>query len=189
MAEAESFIELDPRKEKFESSKPKETCNGGRDHKEDGNGNGGNEQSKISGMSKENEAEPVEFETLKLGSVILKSAKVKRDRKQKGLMYVDINITGQRKSVLINTELSDLFIFEKVMGKLHLSVSKSTKKIKIVNSKEVPIVGVEQKVSRDTRDGTKVLLVIQLAKDVPCGWDIDLVYDSATKTPLEMLYG
>ncbi|KAK5774593.1 hypothetical protein PVK06_042449 [Gossypium arboreum] len=38
----ESFIELGPRKDKFESSKSKETSNCRGNHKEDGNENGGN---------------------------------------------------------------------------------------------------------------------------------------------------
>ncbi|PPS00202.1 hypothetical protein GOBAR_AA20466 [Gossypium barbadense] len=63
----------------------------------------------------------------------------KRDCKQKGLMYMDINITGQRKSALIDTEELSLFISEKVVSKLGLSISKLTKRIKLV-----PIVGVAQ---------------------------------------------
>ncbi|KAG8472591.1 hypothetical protein CXB51_034383 [Gossypium anomalum] len=39
MVKGESFVELSSRKDKFESSKPKETCNGGEEHEEDGNGN------------------------------------------------------------------------------------------------------------------------------------------------------
>ncbi|KAH1130651.1 hypothetical protein J1N35_002029 [Gossypium stocksii] len=42
-------------------------------------------------------------------------------------------------------------------------------------------------VSREIRDGTKVFLAIQLAKDVLRGGNIDLVDRSAMKTSLEML--
>ncbi|MBA0712290.1 hypothetical protein Golax_011401, partial [Gossypium laxum] len=44
IAEAESFVELGPRKDMFKSSKPSETRNGGGNHKEehDKNGNSGN---------------------------------------------------------------------------------------------------------------------------------------------------
>ncbi|MFQ6621843.1 hypothetical protein Gotur_002517 [Gossypium turneri] len=42
MTEVESFIELGLKKDKFKSSKPKEIDNGGRNHEEDGNENGGN---------------------------------------------------------------------------------------------------------------------------------------------------
>lgn len=44
ITDAESFVELGPRKDKFETSKPKETDNGGGDHKEerDKNDNGDN---------------------------------------------------------------------------------------------------------------------------------------------------
>ncbi|PPR98187.1 hypothetical protein GOBAR_AA22485 [Gossypium barbadense] len=94
-------------------------------------------------VSKEVEGD-LKSEALKLRSMILNSAKAKRDRKQKGLMYMDINIASQRKSALIDTGASDLFISRKDMGKLGLSVRKSTKKIKIVNSKKVLIVEVAQ---------------------------------------------
>ncbi|MFQ6646357.1 hypothetical protein Gotur_020223 [Gossypium turneri] len=96
-------------------------------------------------------------EALKLGSMIINFAKAKRDHKQKGLVYVDINIITQRKSDLINTRTFDLFILKKVI------------------------------VSRDMRGGTKVLSAIQLAENVPYGKNIDLVDQSATKTSLEML--
>ncbi|KAH1032350.1 hypothetical protein J1N35_044524 [Gossypium stocksii] len=39
MVEPESFVELSLRKDEFESSKPKETCNGGEECEEDRNGN------------------------------------------------------------------------------------------------------------------------------------------------------
>ncbi|MBA0735596.1 hypothetical protein Gogos_019431 [Gossypium gossypioides] len=35
MADAEFFVELGPKKDKFESSRPKDTCNGGGDHEKD----------------------------------------------------------------------------------------------------------------------------------------------------------
>ncbi|PPS12026.1 hypothetical protein GOBAR_AA08605 [Gossypium barbadense] len=94
-------------------------------------------------ISKGVEAKP-ESETLKLGSMILNSVKVKRDRKLKRLMYVDINIAGQKKSALFDTGASNLFVSEKTVGKLGISISKSTKKVKTVNSKEVPTMGVAQ---------------------------------------------
>ncbi|KAH1032115.1 hypothetical protein J1N35_044289 [Gossypium stocksii] len=158
MVVAESLFELVPRRNKFKSSKPKETGNSQGDEEgsfENSNDNSGNgnprmesgspivnqrghlsklrelkrikkksvdyflccglhrmwdcpELSKISTTNKE-KAEPVESKVLKHGSMILSSTKVKRDRKQKGLI-------------------------------------ESTKKIKIVNSKEVPTVGVAQRV-------------------------------------------
>lgn len=57
-------------------------------------------------------------------------------------MYIDINIADQKKSVLINTGASNLFISENVMCKLGVLVRESTKKIKIFNSKEVSTVDV-----------------------------------------------
>lgn len=55
---------------------------------------------------------------------------------------MDINITGQRKSVLVDTGALDLFILEKVASKLGLSIRKLNK-IKMVNFEEVPTTGVE----------------------------------------------
>ncbi|MBA0576634.1 hypothetical protein Golob_024801 [Gossypium lobatum] len=43
MAEVKTFFELGLKKDKFKSSKPKETGNGGGDYEEDKNGNGGND--------------------------------------------------------------------------------------------------------------------------------------------------
>ncbi|KAH1121673.1 hypothetical protein J1N35_004833 [Gossypium stocksii] len=72
---------------------------------------------------------------MRLG-LIVHSAKVKRNHKQKGLMYVDINIAGQRRRALIDIRASNLFILGKAMGKLGLSISKMTKKIKTLNFDE-----------------------------------------------------
>ncbi|KAK5794174.1 hypothetical protein PVK06_035383 [Gossypium arboreum] len=105
---------------------------------------------------------------------------------------------GRRRSALVDMTTSNLFISEKVMSKLGLSVSKSTKKINMINALLVPFVDficilhTQQQqfvvpVSRDMRDRTKVLPVIQLAKDVSCGGNNDLVDRNATKTPLKML--
>ncbi|MBA0877939.1 hypothetical protein Goshw_016456 [Gossypium schwendimanii] len=112
--------------------------------------------------TKEIEAEPIDGKVLELGSLILKSAKAKRDRKP-----------------------SNLFISKKIVGKLDFSVSESTKKIKTVNSKEVPSVGIVQEInvllvpfadcmcildiqqqcvvlkSRDMRGGTKDKIMMQ----------------------------
>lgn len=57
---------------------------------------------------------------------------------------MDIKIVGQKKSAFIDTRPPDLFISKKIVGKLDLLVSESTKKIKTVNSKEVPTVGIVQ---------------------------------------------
>lgn len=43
---------------------------------------------------KDDKAEPDEERVLRLGSMILNFAKVKRDRKKKSLMFVDINIAS-----------------------------------------------------------------------------------------------
>ncbi|MBA0789164.1 hypothetical protein Gotri_026810, partial [Gossypium trilobum] len=63
----------------------------------------------------------------------------KRNGKE-GLMFVDINITSQKRSALIDTGASDLFISEKAAKKLSLSIKKSNKKIKTINFEEAPTV-------------------------------------------------
>ncbi|MBA0754745.1 hypothetical protein Gogos_005536 [Gossypium gossypioides] len=66
----------------------------------------------------------------------------KKRNGEKGLVFVDINIVGQKRSALIDMEASDLFISEKAAKKLVLSIRKSNKKIKITTSKKAPTVGV-----------------------------------------------
>lgn len=84
---------------------------------------------------KEYKAEHDEERVLRLGSMILNYAKVKRDHKQKQLMFMDINIAGQRRSALVYMGTFNLFRSKKAVGKLGLSISISTKRIKTVNSK------------------------------------------------------
>ncbi|KAH1129908.1 hypothetical protein J1N35_001286 [Gossypium stocksii] len=86
------------------------------------------------GKEREN-AKLDESKASKLESMILTLAK--RNSRQVGSMFMDINIVGQRKSALVDTRELDLFILEKVIGKLGFSVRKSNKKIKTMNSKEV----------------------------------------------------
>ncbi|MBA0751871.1 hypothetical protein Gogos_000764, partial [Gossypium gossypioides] len=66
----------------------------------------------------------------------------KKRNGEKGLIFVDINIAGQKRSALIDTRSSDLFISEKAAKKLGLSIRKLNKKIKIGTSKKAPTVGV-----------------------------------------------
>ncbi|MBA0794292.1 hypothetical protein Gohar_018639, partial [Gossypium harknessii] len=58
MAEAESFVELGPTKDKFESSKPNEKGNGERYHEEDeeGHSDDGNNTDSTSGNEKPRDA-------------------------------------------------------------------------------------------------------------------------------------
>ncbi|KAE8720538.1 hypothetical protein F3Y22_tig00019093pilonHSYRG00019 [Hibiscus syriacus] len=88
---------------------------------------------------KENEGE--ESETLKLGS-ILSTMEVKKGRKKKGLMYVDITVAGQKMSALVDTGASELFMSEQIAKRLGLHVEKATGSIKTVNVEEVPIAGI-----------------------------------------------
>ncbi|MBA0750538.1 hypothetical protein Gogos_001949 [Gossypium gossypioides] len=43
-------------------------------------------------------------------------------------MFVDINITGQKRSSLVNTGALDMFISKKAAGKLGLLIKKSNRK-------------------------------------------------------------
>ncbi|KAE8706830.1 cytochrome P450 78A7-like [Hibiscus syriacus] len=88
---------------------------------------------------KENDG--VESETLKLGS-ILSTMEVKKGRKKKGLMYIDITVASQKMSALVDTGASELFMSEQIAKRLGLYVEKATGFIKIVNAEEVPIAGV-----------------------------------------------
>ncbi|MBA0819769.1 hypothetical protein Gohar_021130, partial [Gossypium harknessii] len=85
------------------------------------------------------EAKPIEENTSRVNTMVLIPNK---RNGEEGLMFVDINITGEKRSALIDTGASDLFISEKAMKKLRLSIKKSNKKIKTVNSDEASIVRV-----------------------------------------------
>ncbi|MBA0683543.1 hypothetical protein Goari_025192 [Gossypium aridum] len=145
MVKAKSFVELGPKKNKFKSSKPNETDNSRGDHEEKGQVKNCNEvNDKTSGNRKPHNGK------------WKPNNKLNRPMKcflcdgphMKGFMYVDINIAGQRKSAFVDTGASDLFISKKVVGKLNLLVIKATKKIKMVNFNEFPIVGVAQGVEQ-----------------------------------------
>ncbi|MBA0735699.1 hypothetical protein Gogos_019521 [Gossypium gossypioides] len=84
------------------------------------------------------EAKPIERKTSRVNSMVL--IPKKRNGKE-GLIFVDINIAGQKRSALIDMRASDLFILEKAAKKLGLSIKKSNKKIKTVNSEETSTVG------------------------------------------------
>ncbi|MBA0646067.1 hypothetical protein Goklo_014061, partial [Gossypium klotzschianum] len=143
-----TFFELGSKKDKFKSSKPKETGNGGGDYEKDENGNGGNGngcngkppnwkrkstnrpkgpvkcflcddlhmmrdcQMKYMFSTTEGDDEPTRASTK---SMILNPIQAKRDRKQKGLMYMDINIAGQKKSAVIDTRVLNFFISDKAL--------------------------------------------------------------------------
>ncbi|MBA0727146.1 hypothetical protein Golax_000162 [Gossypium laxum] len=100
-------------------------------------------KSVISAIKKKGEpkekAKPIEKKTSMVNSIVL--IPKKRNGKE-GLMFVNINIAGQKRSALVDTGAWDLFISEKAAKKLGLSIKKSNRKIKTVNSKEAPTVGV-----------------------------------------------
>ncbi|MBA0738431.1 hypothetical protein Gogos_011784 [Gossypium gossypioides] len=73
------------------------------------------------------EAKPIEGKISRVNSMVLIP---KKRNGEEGLMFVDINIAGQKRSALIDTRALDLFISEKATRKLDLSIKKSNKKIK-----------------------------------------------------------
>ncbi|KAE8692821.1 cytochrome P450 78A7-like [Hibiscus syriacus] len=104
-----------------------------------------------------------ESETLKLGS-ILSTMEVKKGRKKKGLMFIDITLAGQKLSALVDTSASELFMSEPVANRLGLHVEKASGSIKTVNAKEVPIVGVVKGIELTVGgwSGTEAIKVIPL---------------------------
>ncbi|MBA0642803.1 hypothetical protein Goklo_027144 [Gossypium klotzschianum] len=82
-------------------------------------------------------AELVEDKVFELVSMMLNSVKENMDRKQKRLMYVDINITGKRKSALIDMRASYMFISEKAVE--HRLGNRSVKKttLEMLNGKQI----------------------------------------------------
>ncbi|KAE8727650.1 RNA-directed DNA polymerase-like protein [Hibiscus syriacus] len=86
-------------------------------------------------------------ETLKLDS-ILNTMEVKKSRKKKGLMFIDVNVAGQRLSTLVDPDTSELFMSEYVAKRLGLHVENQY--IILVN--------------RGPGVGAKVLFVIQVLK-------------------------
>ncbi|MBA0749362.1 hypothetical protein Gogos_003306, partial [Gossypium gossypioides] len=107
------------------------------------------------------EADHVERKTSRVNSKVFISKKMDGNE---GLMFVDINIVGQKRRALIDTKALDLFISEKAAKKLGLSSRKTNKKIKTVNSEEVPTVGVIRNVELQIGEwkGNEELEVIQL---------------------------
>ncbi|KAH1091744.1 hypothetical protein J1N35_019001, partial [Gossypium stocksii] len=85
------------------------------------------------------EVEPAERKTSRVNLMVLISKKMDDNE---GLMFVGINIAGQKRSTLVDTRASDLFISEKTAKKLGLSIKKSNRKMKMVNFEEALNVGV-----------------------------------------------
>ncbi|MBA0753333.1 hypothetical protein Gogos_019986 [Gossypium gossypioides] len=103
----------------------------------------------------------VEKKLLMINSMVL--IPKKRDERE-GLMFVDINIASHKRSALIDTRASNLFMSESAARKLGLSIRKSNKKIKTVNSMEGPTVGVAQNIELQIGEqkGKEEFEVIQL---------------------------
>ncbi|KAH1056553.1 hypothetical protein J1N35_034618 [Gossypium stocksii] len=113
------------------------------------------EQSKTSAISKENEVEPVESQS-KSGLIDTRAIDLFTLEKVMGVELQISQWKGKEEFEVIHLDdynfVLGLNFFDKIndllvpfiMGKLDLSVSESTKKIKTVNSKEVSTVGVAQ---------------------------------------------
>ncbi|KAH1055723.1 hypothetical protein J1N35_033788 [Gossypium stocksii] len=124
------------------------------------------------------EAKPIEKKTLRVNSMILFPKKRYGDE---GLMFIDINIVGQKRSALDDTGASDLFILEKAVKKLGLSIKKLNKKIKTIHIVTGPLTKIVMSVHRDMKVRTKVLSSIQLVEDVSYERNIDSIEWDATK--------
>ncbi|MBA0756335.1 hypothetical protein Gogos_005458 [Gossypium gossypioides] len=107
------------------------------------------------------EAKPIEKKTSRVNSMVLIP---KKRNGGEGLIFVDINIAGQKRSVLVDTRASDLFISKKATRKLGLLIKKLNRKIKTVNSKEALTVGVVHNVELQIGEwkGKEEFEVIQL---------------------------
>ncbi|MFQ6654284.1 hypothetical protein Gotur_025340 [Gossypium turneri] len=162
MMVAESLVELAPRKDRFESSKPNRRGNGGY-HEEDeegqnydGNGSSSDgddrklrngkwrpnspkenrgklrcyfckgqhmkrdcpKVSSVSAIKRNDELEevkPIEGKPSRVNSMVLIP---KKRNGKKGLIFVDINIAGQKRSAVIDTGASNLYISKKAARKL-----------------------------------------------------------------------
>ncbi|KAE8734320.1 hypothetical protein F3Y22_tig00000773pilonHSYRG00160 [Hibiscus syriacus] len=99
-----------------------------------------------------------ESETLKLGS-ILSTMEVKKGRKKKGLMFVDVNVAGQKLSALVDTGASELFIF---LDRINAFPVPFADCLCILDPKQQCIVPV----SRGSGVGARVLSAIQFSKAV-----------------------
>ncbi|MBA0756605.1 hypothetical protein Gogos_020935 [Gossypium gossypioides] len=88
----------------------------------------------------------------------------KKRNGEEGLMFMDINIAGQKRSALIDSRASYLVISKKAAKKLGPSIKKSNKKIKTVNSQEASTVGVVHNVELQIGEwkGKEDFEVIQL---------------------------
>ncbi|OMP08896.1 hypothetical protein COLO4_06016, partial [Corchorus olitorius] len=76
----------------------------------------------LSAIAREEQQPVKEKETLKLGSILL-SVEPKKRRK-KGLMFVDMEVAGQKVNALVDTGASHLFVSEGGTKKLGLKVDK-----------------------------------------------------------------
>ena len=97
-------------------------------------------RNKFSVIAREEDDES-DRDTLKFGSIILNSIKVKKFGKRKGLMLIDIMVAGTKITTLVDTGASDLFVARRIAKRLGFKVSKGNRWIKIVNFKEVPTIG------------------------------------------------
>ncbi|MBA0555779.1 hypothetical protein Golob_025935 [Gossypium lobatum] len=155
MMVAESLMELVSRRNKFESFKPNRRGNGWYyEEYQEGYNDYGNTNSSDSGNEKPRNGKwrpnssnekrgklrcylckgpHMKRDSLKVSSVstIKRNDELEEKRNGvEGLMFVDINIAGQKRSTLVDTGASDLFILEKAEGKLGLSIKKSIGKLK-----------------------------------------------------------
>ena len=96
---------------------------------------------RLASLVKADEEPPQETRTL--GALrILSSVQAKGTKPERGLMFADVGLKGQKVKALIDTGASDIFMSEAMARKLRLPVEKGTGLLKTVNSTEVPTLGV-----------------------------------------------
>ncbi|KAK5833077.1 hypothetical protein PVK06_016889 [Gossypium arboreum] len=93
------------------------------------------------------EVKLIEEKTSRVNSMVLFC---KNKDGEERLMFVEINIAGQKLSTLVDMGVLDLFTSEKATKKLGLSIRKLNKKIKMVNTEEALTVRVDRNVELQT---------------------------------------
>ncbi|KAI4380099.1 hypothetical protein MLD38_006324 [Melastoma candidum] len=84
----------------------------------------------------------MKLEALKL----LKAIQGKATYESKGLMFVEVWATSKKLNALVDTGASNLFILKEAVEKMGLRIEKGRGRIMIVNSVEVPAIGIAREV-------------------------------------------
>ncbi|KAL0362192.1 UNVERIFIED_CONTAM: hypothetical protein Scaly_1174400 [Sesamum calycinum] len=119
----------DPEKKKKDSGKEKgKSCKGWKDRKFK--------------KKKNPEADDDEGGSTRVNPLQLVSAMQERPPKQKGLMYVQVQINGKAVMAMLDTGVTHNFVAGREIQKLGLTLAQHSSSIKVVNSEAKPIQGV-----------------------------------------------